>query len=390
MTLEHLGIAVQDADAAVALFSALLGAEPYKVEVVEREGVRTVFFGDDGAAGRAPKLELLDALGPDSPVAKFLDKRGPGLHHVAFEVESVEAELARLRAAGFEPLSDVPKPGADGKRIAFLHPKTTGGVLVELCETVIGEERVDVPFEGGVLVAFVSGPEEAPPLVVLHAALGATELETRRLTRRWARHFRVYALDFMAHGQSDAFAGRPLVMEDFAGNVIALLDAAGLESAHLYGFSMGGSVALYAAWRHPERFRRLALHGVNVQWDDREATAMTGAMRSALAEPDGFWAQRLAHTHGEDRWRDLAERLIEFTDALPGRRFPDEGLQQIPHPTLVVHGDRDRFFDLRHAVHLLRTLPDARLAVLPGVDHPLQTADAAEVSTLVERHLLAA
>src|SRR5690606_22944100 len=120
------------------------------------------------AAGRAPKLELLEALGPDSPVAAFLQKRGPGLHHVAFEVDDLPAALTRARAAGFTPLADEPKRGADGKRIAFLHPKTTGGVLVELCEAAPEWAPLDVPFAGGTLRALVAGPEGAPPLVVLH------------------------------------------------------------------------------------------------------------------------------------------------------------------------------------------------------------------------------
>ena len=135
-TLEHLGIAVTDASEAVALFERLLGAKPYKVETVEHEGVRTYFFGDGGKAGSAPKLELLEPLGPESPVAKFLDKHGPGLHHVAFEVDDLEAEMERLASLGFRLLAHEPQTGADGKRIVFLHPKSTGGVLVELCQTM--------------------------------------------------------------------------------------------------------------------------------------------------------------------------------------------------------------------------------------------------------------
>ena len=125
--LEHVGWAVADADAARATIQKILGLVAYKTETVEREGVRTHFL-DAGA-----KLELLEALGPDSPVAKFLDKRGEGLHHLAFAVPDVDAVFERLRDAGVPLLADAPKPGADGKRIFFVHPRATHGVLVEFC-----------------------------------------------------------------------------------------------------------------------------------------------------------------------------------------------------------------------------------------------------------------
>ena len=386
MTLEHLGIAIDDGRA-VDLFRALLGAEPYKVETVEREGVRTVFLGDGGEAGRAPKLELLEALSPESPVATYLEKRGPGLHHVAFEVDDLPAVLARARAAGFTPLSDEPKRGADGKRIAFLHPKTTGGVLVELCEAAPEWERLDVPFDGGHLAVFVAGPPEAPPLVVLHGALGSTAVETVCVARRWASDFRVYALDFLGHGASGAFPDTPLTADGFAANVVALMDAVGVGQAHVFGFSLGAAVALHTAARHPGRVGRLALLGTNVQWSPDEARAMTAAMAAALDDPEGRWGRRLADAHGEGRWRGLAERMIRFTRDLPAHRVSDATLAGVRTPALVVHGDRDRYFDVRHAVHLRRVLPNARLWVIPGLDHPIQRADdralAAEVAAFL-------
>ena len=387
MTLEHLGIAVADASDAVALFERLLSVSPYKAEVVEREGVRTVFFGDGGEAGHAPKLELLEALTPDSPVAAFLAKRGPGLHHVAFEVEDIEAEMSRLQGQGFRLLADAPKPGADGKRIVFLHPKSTAGVLVELCQSVEAEpERLTVPFDDGALTAFVSGPVGGRPLVVLHAALGSTVFEMQRLTRYWARTFRVYALDFMAHGASDSFPGHPLTFDGFTENVRALLDTAGLDRAHLFGFSMGGSVALHAARRFPERIDRLAVHAFNVQWNAAEVDAMTVAMQSALASSESRWAQRLAEIHGPG-WKDLVARMQTFTEDLPAQHFPDEALASITAPTLISTGDRDRYFPLRHAVHLHDLLHDSSLAVLPGVDHPIQTVEAEPFTALVTAHL---
>lgn len=129
MHIEHIGIAVADAAAAIARYTTLLGQPPYKEEVVEREGVRTIFF----QTGES-KIELLEATRPDSPVAKFLEKKGEGMHHIALAVTDIRAEMARLQAAGFELLSDEPKPGADNKLIVFLHPRSTGGVLIELCQ----------------------------------------------------------------------------------------------------------------------------------------------------------------------------------------------------------------------------------------------------------------
>ncbi|NNF59460.1 MAG: methylmalonyl-CoA epimerase [Rhodothermaceae bacterium] len=389
MTLEHLGIAIANADDAVALFEQLLGAAPYQTETVEREGVRTIFFGNGGESGRAPKLELLEAITPSSPIAAFLDKRGPGLHHIAFEVDDIEAEMKRVDALGFRLLADTPKPGADGKRIVFLHPKSTAGVLVELCQSVeVEPEQRRVPFEDGHLTAFVSGPVDAPPLVVLHAALGSTAFEMRRLTRHWEGQFRVYALDFMAHGDSDPFPGRTLTFDTFTDNVAALLDTIEVARVHLFGFSMGGSVALHTAHRFPERIERLAVHAFNVQWNETEVETMSGAMAGALANPEGHWATRLATIHGADHWRDLVGRMQAFTEALPGQQFPDDALASITAPTLLSTGDRDRYFPLRHALHLRSLLPNSSLAVLPGADHPIQAVESELFAALVTRHLL--
>jgi len=129
--IEHIGIAVRDLESANDLYTKMLGVPPYKQEEVEREGVMTSFFqvGPN-------KVELLEATTPDSPIAKYIEKRGAGVHHIAFEVDDIVAEMARLKEEGFRLLSDAPKRGADNKMVAFIHPKTTSGVLVELCETI--------------------------------------------------------------------------------------------------------------------------------------------------------------------------------------------------------------------------------------------------------------
>jgi methylmalonyl-CoA/ethylmalonyl-CoA epimerase len=129
MKLEHIGIAVQSLGVSDGLFAKLLGKESYKKESVEREGVTTSFY----AAGES-KIELLEASREDSPVSKFIGKKGEGIHHLAFGVDDIAAEVQRLKKEGFEFISEEPKQGADNKLVVFLHPKSTNGVLVELCQ----------------------------------------------------------------------------------------------------------------------------------------------------------------------------------------------------------------------------------------------------------------
>lgn len=131
MKIEHLGIAVKDLESAVKTYEKLLNSAPYKTEIVESEKVETVFF----RTGES-KIELLGATEPDSVIAKYVEKKGEGLHHVAFEVEDIDAELQRLRQEGFSVLNDKPKRGADNKLVAFVHPKDNHGVLVELCQEI--------------------------------------------------------------------------------------------------------------------------------------------------------------------------------------------------------------------------------------------------------------
>jgi len=133
--VEHIGIAVRDLATANALFASLLNSPNYKSEEVASEGVMTSFFKIN-----ATKIELLTPTRPDSPIATYLEKRGEGIHHLAFEVSDIEVEMARLKAEGFTLLNETPKRGADNKLVCFLHPKTTNGVLIELCQELPLEE----------------------------------------------------------------------------------------------------------------------------------------------------------------------------------------------------------------------------------------------------------
>ena len=127
--IEHIGIAVKDLEAAEQRFAKLLNTLSYKQEEVESEGVITSFF----KVGES-KIELLAATKPDSPIQKFIDKKGEGIHHVAFEVTDIEQKMKDLAEQGFVLINDRPKDGADNKKVAFIHPKSTGGILVEICQ----------------------------------------------------------------------------------------------------------------------------------------------------------------------------------------------------------------------------------------------------------------
>ena len=129
--IEHIGIAVKDLEVSNKLFGSLFGEKHYKEEEVISEGVKTSFFKSG-----PNKIELLHATSPDSPIAKFLEKKGEGIHHIAFAVDDIKSEIKRLQSEGFIVLNEIPKKGADNKLVAFLHPKTTNGVLIELCQEI--------------------------------------------------------------------------------------------------------------------------------------------------------------------------------------------------------------------------------------------------------------
>jgi methylmalonyl-CoA/ethylmalonyl-CoA epimerase len=130
--IEHIGIAVKDLEKANLLYAKLFGEAHYKIEEVKSESVKTSFFkvGDN-------KIELLEATDNNSVIAKFINKKGEGIHHIAFDVDDIEKEITRLKSEGFKVINEKPKKGADNKLVAFLHPKSTNGLLIELCQEII-------------------------------------------------------------------------------------------------------------------------------------------------------------------------------------------------------------------------------------------------------------
>jgi methylmalonyl-CoA/ethylmalonyl-CoA epimerase len=130
--VEHIGIAVKSLETSIPLFERLLNSPCYKTESVSSENVTTAFFLQNGT-----KIELLESIDPNGVIAKFVEKKGQGMHHIAFEVQDIEAEMDRLKKEGFNLLNETPKKGADNKLICFIHPKDSNGVLIELCQTIV-------------------------------------------------------------------------------------------------------------------------------------------------------------------------------------------------------------------------------------------------------------
>lgn len=130
--VEHIGIAVKNLEQAIPLFEKMLHTQCYKTEIVETEKVNTAFFRQGET-----KIELLESIDPDGVIARFIEKKGEGMHHIAFAVADIEAEMERLKKEGFVLLNEKPKKGADNKWVCFLHPKTTNGVLIEICQDII-------------------------------------------------------------------------------------------------------------------------------------------------------------------------------------------------------------------------------------------------------------
>lgn len=130
--VEHIGIAVKDLTVSIPLFERLLGTNCYKTETVASEQVETAFFLPNGG-----KIELVQSTQSDGVIAKYIDKKGEGMHHIAFEVHDIQAEMERLKKEGFTLLNETPKKGADNKLVCFVHPKDCNGVLIELCQTIV-------------------------------------------------------------------------------------------------------------------------------------------------------------------------------------------------------------------------------------------------------------
>jgi len=381
--LDHVGIAVEDAGKVQQLFKDLLSTEVYKTEDVGSQGVRTHFIH----AGSA-KLELLESLSPDSAVAKFIAKRKEGIHHMAFEVSNIKATWQRVKRLGYTPLNE-PTPGADNKQIFFLHPKETHGMLIEFCQKQkLPLQSQKAPFKDGHLAYYELGDKDAYPVVVLHGAAGCTQMETELLARRLGTQFRVIALDFAGHGQSDAFESLTFTPDLFVDNVDALFKHLGLSKAHVFGFSLGGFIALAFAHKHPEKVHHLAVHATNLIWDQKLVDLMlTRLDHEQIKERSVELVAYLSEMHGEDNWVLLFERMKDYTLALRGYLNEYAGVEKVPHQTLVSAVDKDDLFTVHSPVFLYDNLPYSSLFILPGQRHALQNVDLDQLTPMIIRHL---
>ncbi|PEN14856.1 methylmalonyl-CoA epimerase [Longibacter salinarum] len=367
--LEHIGIAVDDADAVRSLYQDLLDVLPYKVESVASQHVQTHFIN----AGTA-KLELLESTNEDGPIAGYLKKRGEGLHHLAFQVDDVDATFERLQDAGYTPLGDEPTPGADGKRIFFLHPKQTHGVLVEFCGSApIRPEPHMIDAGDHELAVYTSGSDHQPPLLLLHGAAGCTSLETAPLMRKLETQFQVIALDFRGHGSSTASTD-PISFDAYAEDVEIVMDTLELQQADLFGFSMGGNVALGFAQQHPDRVGRVAAHGANVTWSQDIVASMQARLDADLLTKQNARLTEHLSAHHLD-WRALFDHMQEWVATLPEQTPRMKQMAEaVDRPALISCVDQDDLFPLSATLALHNLLPDARLEVLRGSHHALPLA----------------
>lgn len=391
-SLDHIGIATEDPEALGALMEALAGLHRFTSETISEQGVTAHFLPAGHPAHPSPTLELLEPEDVNSTVARFLKKRGPGMHHLALRVPSVNAAMQRATALNLRLLSDEPHRGAGGKRVAFLHPKDTGGVLIELCEhtdPLPDPEPVSFAHDGarGTLAAYRFGSAERPPLLLLHGAAGCTQLETLPLAHRLAPHFHVVAFDFPGHGGSDPFAECDFTPSLFVASARAVLDHFDMNRAGLFGFSMGGIMALHVARQHPERTGRLAVHGACLTWTEAQAEKLAARLNAdALRSQNARMAHTLDAAHSD--WQHLFARTERFVRTLPARTAAmRHRVAALEHPTLVSTVDRDDLFPLEALLALHRCLPDARLAVVPGRHHALARTDLGALLPPLVEHL---
>lgn len=379
--LEHIGIAVDDVEAAISCLGEVLNEHPYKTETVSSQQVRTHFLNAESA-----KLELLESLDADSAVGRFLDKRGEGIHHLAFEVDDVNKTMDRLRSAGFTLLNETPQVGADDKRIAFVHPKETHGVLVEFCETQAPDwSPRHLSHRKGRLAVYERGHRSAPSVLLLHGAGGSTRYDLAPVMRGLEPSFHVIGIDFAGHGSSSFPPSDDLCFEHFVGDVERILRDLDVPEVHLFGFSMGSAVAARAAVAFPDRIRRLGLFAPIFHWSSALVDDMNARLDlDALQKHDPDRTAQLTAEHEEPE--RLFDALRSWIETLPSRNAEmDDVLSSVDRPTLVMGLDADPLATLESSRATHQRLPNARLCILPGTRHGIRSQPDL-LSTVLRRH----
>ena len=335
LRLEHIGIAVHEPEAVASMFQTILGVRPYKQETVSREHVRTHFIPTDSV-----KLELLEAVSPDSPVARFLEKRGEGLHHLSFEVADIHATMKHVVTRGFKPLSDEPRKGADGKLIFFLHPRQTHGVLIEICQSVpCPPEPIGVPFEDVFVSVLSYGDSSNPPLIVLLDTEMPIIDDWEQLFRNLEPHYSVLSIPLNL--QDNSYQQEWATIDRITEITCAVLDFFVIEKTNLFGISRSCIAALRLANTHPDRIQKLVLFPVQGNSDVFTA-------HSKLSKVD---------------------------------------LVQIEPSTLICTVDRNDMIDIEAITSLHKMLPNSSLAVLPTSERFRTQIDLDVLSRIIRQHL---
>lgn len=381
--LDHIGIAVDDVSTVIECFDDLLGIRPYKDEMVPRQEVRTHFL--DTSIG---KLEFLESLEDGSPIHKYLERWGEGVHHVAFEVNDLEATIDRLLDAGFTLVNETPQPGGDDKRVAFVHPRDTHGVLVEFCETNTPPSWTPetVAHRDGELAYYEQGSPDNPCLLFLHGAGGTTLLDTAPLMRHLVSQYHVVGVDLCGHGDTSLPDDDTVSLNRFVEDVRAALDAVDRSSCSLFGFSLGSSVALKMAAESPDRVDRLALFAPNGRWNNELVDTLNSHLNfDALKRHIPKQAERLIRHHQD------AERLFpllqDFVESLPSANEDlIATLDRVSQPTLVTGLDEDLLFSVEATQFVYDNLENARLSILPGEQHRLVNDTVELLVPLLHRH----
>ncbi|PSQ95710.1 MAG: methylmalonyl-CoA epimerase [Bacteroidetes bacterium SW_9_63_38] len=381
--LDHIGVAVDDVESVIDCFDDLLGIRPYKNEPVPRQKVRTHFL--DTAVG---KLEFLESLDEESPIQKYLEQWGEGVHHLAFKVQDLEATMTRLTDAGFTLVNETPQPGADDKRVAFVHPQDTHGMLVEFCETRTPPSWTPetVPHRDGELAYYSKGHPDNPCIVFLHGAGGTTLLDTAPLMRHLASRYHVVGVDLCGHGNTSIPDDETMSMDRFVEDIRATLNALDHSSCHLFGFSLGSSVALKTAADSPDLVDRLALFAPNGRWNNELVDTLNSHLDlDALKRHIPKQAERLFRHH------QAPERLFpilqDFVGTLPAANEDMIAtLNRVSHPTLVAGLDEDLLFSVDATQFVYENLEKARLSILPGQKHRLVPDTVELLVPLLHRH----
>ncbi len=353
------------------MLEVLLHRLPFAEDTIPSQGVHALFAGINDV-----DLEVLRPLTGDSPVARFLEKRGEGIHHLAFEVPDIEATYREVQLLGYTPIAP-PREGARGKKIFFLHPRDTHGILIEFCQKQpLSLAPTYWTHEGVRLAWYTLGNPHHRPVVLLHGALGSVEMELKALMYALEPFFYVIAPDLPGHGRSGDLTPDLAHPQHMTTLLHSFLKHLAFEKGYLFGFSLGGHLALRLALRAPECFHALALHATHSLHKPVLRQRVLARFNPSFLEKKPEWTQAFDRYHGPDRWKETA-RLLQEGLASPDGPIDPERIQTLQLPVLLSGGERDELFPPEVVLAFARHFPQARTLILPGIGHSLEMLDPA-------------